>query len=67
MLDQTTGGKAMSNYNEITGEPIQSRAFTKQGRENYDKIFKKKNHETTTQHIDPDDKRKGKATRRPAR
>ena len=56
----------MSARNDITGEPIQSRAYTKQGRENYERIFKK-HYETTTQHIDANDKRKGKATRRAAR
>jgi hypothetical protein len=45
----------MSAYNDITGEPIQSKALSKQGRENWDNIFKKKIHETDTEHTDPDD------------
>jgi hypothetical protein len=31
----------MSARNDITGEPIQSKAFTAQGRENYERIFRK--------------------------
>jgi hypothetical protein len=31
----------MSARNDITGEPIQSKAYTAQGRENYERIFGK--------------------------
>jgi hypothetical protein len=32
----------MSARNDITGEPIQSKSLSKQGRDNYDDIFRKK-------------------------
>ena len=57
----------MSSYNDITGEPIQSKALSKQGRDNWDNIFRKKPHETTAINTDSDDKRPGKATRRATR
>ena len=66
MLDQTTEIETMSAYNDITGEPIQSKALSKQGRDNWDNIFKKKTHETATQHSNSDNPRKGRATGIPA-
>lgn len=40
----------MSAKNNITGDNIATKALSKQGRDNWDNIFRKKTHETTTEH-----------------
>jgi len=52
----------MTSRNDITGDEIKTKAFSKEGRENYDRIFRK--NETTPVHSNSDNPRKGDATRR---
>ena len=50
----------MSSKNDITGDSIQTKALSKQGRDNWDNIFRK--HENKTKPLNNNNSRKERST-----